>query len=91
MNIKILPFFLLILLYLAACKKSAPKPGSNMQTTPPVQMGSLIWAGDKDVVCGMTIDPSTEDTLHYTHKVYGFCSSSCKEKFQNAPAKYALK
>lgn len=51
----------------------------------------LTWAGNVDVVCSMKIDRNAEDTLHYQGKIFGFCSESCKESFQENPQKYAAK
>lgn len=52
---------------------------------------ALVWAGDVDPVCGMKIDRSAEDTVHYQGKIFGFCSESCKESFQENPKKWAEK
>ncbi len=51
----------------------------------------LVWAGDVDLICDMKVERSAEDTAHYQGKIYGFCSESCKESFQENPSKYTSK
>lgn len=41
-----------------------------------------------DPVCGMETEGHVSDTIHYTGKVYGFCSSGCKEEFAKSPEQY---
>jgi YHS domain-containing protein len=52
---------------------------------------TLEWAGDTDPICDMKVNQTAEDTAHYQGKLYGFCSESCKEKFQENPQKWAGK
>ena len=86
MKIKVLLLAVLTATFLIACQS---KPASNAPSA--TTIGGLPWAGDQDVVCEMKIDQTVEDTLHYSGKVYGFCGTSCKEKFQENPAKYVGK
>jgi Cu+-exporting ATPase len=45
---------------------------------------------EKDVVCGMQIDPAkAAGTSQYNGKTYYFCSKGCKTKFDANPAQYA--
>jgi Cu+-exporting ATPase len=45
---------------------------------------------DKDVVCGMQVDPRTARfRSEHNGKIYYFCSAPCKAKFDAAPAKFA--
>ena len=45
---------------------------------------------EKDVVCGMQIEPAqAAGTSQYNGKTYYFCSAGCKAKFDADPAKYA--
>jgi YHS domain-containing protein len=45
---------------------------------------------EKDVVCGMQVDPAkAAGTSQYNGKTYYFCSSACKAKFDADPAKFA--
>jgi YHS domain-containing protein len=44
---------------------------------------------EKDVVCGMQVDPTkAAGTSEYQGKTYYFCAKSCKTKFDADPAKY---
>jgi Cu+-exporting ATPase len=43
----------------------------------------------RDPVCGMTIDPSAgKPTAEHAGRVFHFCSSGCKAKFEAEPEKY---
>ena len=45
---------------------------------------------EKDVVCGMEIDPAkAAGTSQHEGKTYYFCSTGCKAKFDANPAKFA--
>ncbi len=45
---------------------------------------------EKDVVCGMQVDPAkAAATSEYNGKTYYFCSKGCKNKFDAKPAQYA--
>jgi Cu+-exporting ATPase len=46
-------------------------------------------AMEKDVVCGMQVDPAkAAGSSQYNGKTYYFCSKSCKTKFDANPAQY---
>jgi YHS domain-containing protein len=43
----------------------------------------------RDPVCGMEVDEKdAEATLQYHGKTYYFCSSRCKEQFDQQPQRY---
>lgn len=45
---------------------------------------------EKDVVCGMQIDPAAAaGSSKYDGKTYYFCSASCKARFDTNPAHFA--
>jgi Cu+-exporting ATPase len=45
---------------------------------------------ERDVVCGMQVDPATAaGKSEYNGKTYYFCSNACKVKFDADPGKYA--
>lgn len=44
-----------------------------------------------DPICNMNTDEHLSDTIHYNNKVYGFCSTSCKEEFSKNPESYLEK
>jgi YHS domain-containing protein len=69
---------------------AATQSGTTAATTKTVPAKTLVWAGDMDPICEMSIDRATvEDTAHYKGKIYGFCNPGCKETFKEDPAKYA--
>lgn len=44
---------------------------------------------EKDVVCGMQVDPAkSAGTSQHGGKTYYFCSKACKAKFEANPSKY---
>jgi Cu+-exporting ATPase len=44
----------------------------------------------KDPVCGMDIEPATAaGKSEYNGQTYYFCSSGCKQSFDQDPARYA--
>jgi Cu+-exporting ATPase len=54
------------------------------------QAGSREDVMERDVICGMQVDPaSAAGKSEYNGKTYYFCSSSCKTKFDADPARYA--
>lgn len=44
-----------------------------------------------DPICEMETASHVSDTIHYGDKVYGFCSSGCKEEFAKNPEQYLSK
>ena len=45
---------------------------------------------ERDVVCGMQIDPKNAAAKsEFKGKTYSFCSASCKAKFDANPSQYA--
>jgi P-type Cu+ transporter len=46
----------------------------------------------KDPVCGMEVQPEdAADTYQFEGKTIYFCSTTCKNEFEQHPRKYALK
>ena len=44
---------------------------------------------EKDVVCGMQVDPAkAASSSQYNGKTFYFCSKGCKTKFDADPARY---
>lgn len=41
-----------------------------------------------DPVCKMEVPKSMKDTVHYQNKIYGVCSSHCKNEIKKSPKKY---
>lgn len=44
-----------------------------------------------DPICEMETEGHVSDTIHYEGKIYGFCSSGCKEEFAKNPEIYLKK
>ncbi len=51
----------------------------------------IDFASKKDLACGMPLSAGVDDTAHYGGKIYGFCSTECKDTFLKDPAKYLAK
>ena len=43
---------------------------------------------EKDPVCGMEVDPATAESSELEGQTYYFCSSRCKNSFEEEPEKY---
>ena len=44
---------------------------------------------EKDVVCGMDVDPATtQQKAEHDGKTYFFCGPGCRKAFEADPAKY---
>ena len=58
------------------------KAGSGDQTrlVPPKK--------DKDPVCGMIVETAKAKTSVYSGRLYHFCSTSCRDKFEASPSSY---
>ncbi|MEO5890806.1 MAG: hypothetical protein ABIQ31_11160 [Ferruginibacter sp.] len=50
-------------------------------TKPVKKFAGLIFESKKDTTCGMPITAGIEDTLLLRGKIYGFCSTTCKDEF----------
>ncbi len=89
-------YTLLACCFLAACKKESTATKSMQQPTeePPKAentLAKLKFDNPKDVYCNMDIDGNVADTMKYQGKLYGFCSSYCKDEFKKDPEKYLAK
>lgn len=51
-------------------------------------LNSLVFAVNKDLVCGMPISAGVIDTAHYKVKIYAFCAVECKDEFVKDPVLY---
>lgn len=55
-----------------------------------MQDGRRRSSMEKDVVCGMQVDPTkAAGTSQFNGKTYYFCSKGCKAKFDANPGQYA--
>ena len=62
-------------LFLAGCSGANTHPEQTAQT-------------EKDLVCGMKVDPKTAPSSTYQGKKYYFCCLEDKAEFDRDPAKY---
>ena len=49
------------------------------------RFANLSFDSKKDLSCGMPVSAGVADTVHYKGKLYGFCSTECKEDFLKDP------
>ena len=89
---------LLISLLLTACShntnndKAVTKAREAEQMTiPKNKYPGVEFAVNKDLACGMPLSAGVGDTAHFNGKIYGFCSTECKDSFLMAPQKYLVK
>ena len=43
---------------------------------------------DKDPVCGMMVETAAAKTSVHAGRLYHFCSTNCRERFEESPASY---
>lgn len=51
--------------------------------------GAHGTAGERDPVCGMSVDPASSRMQEYAGRTWYFCSAKCQDKFAAAPEQYA--
>lgn len=69
-------------------QKAAPVTEmTSAESSIDIEIASL--ASTQDVVCNMSLNDGIADTAQYGEKLFGFCSSGCKDDFLKEPAKYA--
>ena len=52
---------------------------------------TMQFGSNKDLICGMPLTGGVADTARYNGKVYGFCSTGCKDEFSKDPSAYVSK
>lgn len=78
-------------LFFTACAENEGNHAHNHGTTTPSkkeQFKDVVFANEKDYICGMPITAGVSDTAHYNGKIYGFCATECKEAFLKDPEPY---
>lgn len=70
-----------------ASEKAGSTAADTMSSKPSFAVNMVDNA--KDPVCGMPVKAGISDTVHYNHKLYGFCSKGCKSAFESDKARYA--
>ena len=67
----------------------SPKNINGPKPTVKIKLEASSLASKNDLVCGMGIqEASIADTATYDQKIYGFCSSECKDLFVKNPTTY---
>ena len=69
-------------------QKAAPTTQMNEPADEGIKIDIATLASTDDLVCGMSVKDGVGDTATYNGKLYGFCSSGCKEDFLKEPARY---
>ncbi len=75
---------------------SAKNSGTNKTNYPviyPINAGGPA-APDTlrpDPICNMKVDDTKGDTIHYKGHIFGFCSKSCRARFEKDPDSYLPK
>ncbi len=62
--------------------------GMETALHPEKRFKGMQFANTKDPICQMPVGAGVADTAHYDGKVFGFCSSGCKDEFKKDPAKH---
>ena len=88
-------FLVASLIFMSACqqKKSQVDAKAEVDSTEDAlkdnPLNKLTYDQPTDLICHMEIKKfGVSDTLHYQGKLYGFCSSYCKDTFKKNPEKY---
>jgi YHS domain-containing protein len=78
---------LVIILLFASCHsgQQANIVSPPTDTTTASKFTPAMVDNKKDLNCGMPVSAGIGDTAHYKGKVYGFCSTECKNAFLANP------
>ena len=79
----------LILFTALAVFNTGCNPGNTRETemqsapvdTAKTDYSNVRFASQRDTTCHMPLSAGIGDTLHFDGKVYGFCSTECKDAF----------
>ncbi|MFC0777018.1 YHS domain-containing protein [Flavobacterium sp. HJSW_4] len=64
----------------------------NMYKDPKNPLNKLAYASKLDFTCNMDVSKyGVSDTVTYKGKLYGFCSTVCKDDFMKKPDEYLAK
>lgn len=74
-----------------APKRTTPTPVVVTKAVKPTATMTPLAAEGLDPVCRMTVPKGTQTTVMFGGKQYGFCSGSCKTRFERNPATYVAK
>jgi YHS domain-containing protein len=95
MSLSFTSVFLIAVFFVISCHSAASNE-SHPDSAVPIKTDSTaakftaaMVDNRKDPSCGMPVTAGIEDTLHYSGKVYGFCSEECKQAFLKNPVELA--
>lgn len=75
---------------LLSCNEPKVKHKHNF-TYSPEKLKNIAIVNAEDPVCHMKTEGVLKDTAMYKNKIYGFCSTFCKDEFITSPEKYEKK
>ena len=74
--------YLILIAAACACFFSCEnKRDMHVVETQPVIEQSITTVNERDPICNMEVKGNLSDTALIDNKVWGFCSSACKEKY----------
>lgn len=77
---------------LISCKKEIEiKKVNHKKMTVSSQKINVNVVNTEDPICHMKTSNFLKDTVNYKGKIYGFCSTYCKDEFKRLPQKYIIK
>ena len=86
-KLKIACLIAIAALFNSCSNKDATTPRKTESEQSKTLSASIV--NSSDPVCGMDVDKNDlGDTASYRQKLYGFCSTDCKDKFVAKPADY---
>lgn len=87
------PIILMALLSITlfSCAKEPQVKHTNKMDSSGENIKNVQVVNEEDPICHMKTAGFTKDTAAYKNKIYGFCSSYCKDEFKKNPASYAQK
>lgn len=78
-------------LLLASCAGNESSHSHDHSSSSPSkkeQFKDVVFANQKDYICGMPITAGVADTAQYNGQSYGFCATECKGEFLKNPEQY---
>ena len=79
-------FAIVVGLSLSACSNPQPENAAvpdkvSMEQESSIKLAEGVLVSTNDTVCGMSVGNEPNDTVTVNGKLFGFCSTGCKESF----------
>lgn len=79
-------FALVVGLSFSACSNPQPENAAvpdkvSMEQESSIKLAEGVLVSTNDTVCGMSVGNEPNDTVTVDGKLFGFCSTGCKESF----------